>query len=75
MLNSLNDMKPCPFCGSLGVTVVGSSVRCGSCGAAGPYGVSDAEAVTRWNERRSITPADRKGPDEPTAWQRTEEQD
>ncbi len=44
-------MLPCPFCGSTGVAVVGSFVRCGTCGAAGPFGNSEAEAVERWNVR------------------------
>lgn len=45
------ELKPCPFCGSPGVAVVGSFVRCGSCGAVGPYGYTDLEAIDRWNAR------------------------
>ncbi len=47
-------LKPCPFCGSLGVAVIGSFVRCGSCGAVGPYGYNEREAVRRWNERARL---------------------
>lgn len=50
------DIRPCPFCGSFGVALVGSFVRCGSCGAAGPYGLTDAEAIQRWNERVRAEP-------------------
>ncbi len=50
-MDRIDEIKPCPFCGSLGVALVGSFVRCGSCGAAGPYGYTDAEAVERWNAR------------------------
>ncbi len=50
-MDSTVHMLPCPFCGSSGVAVVGSFVRCGTCGAAGPFGNSEAEAVERWNVR------------------------
>jgi len=45
------ELKPCPFCGSSGAAVVGSFVRCGNCGAVGPYGYTDLEAIERWNAR------------------------
>ncbi len=48
------ELKPCPFCGSLGVVVVGSFVRCGNCGAVGPYGLTQADAAERWNHRASL---------------------
>ncbi len=44
-------LKACPFCGSEGVAVVGSFVRCGNCGATGPFAISTEEAVQKWNER------------------------
>ena len=50
-MDSASEIKSCPFCGSPGAAVAGSYVRCGSCGAAGPYSCSEAEAVERWNER------------------------
>ncbi len=53
-MDNTAQMLPCPFCGSPGVAVVGSFVRCGSCGAAGPFGNSEAEAVERWNVRVGI---------------------
>ncbi len=56
-MDDVLELKPCPFCGSLGVAIVGSFVRCGTCGGAGPYGCSDAEAAYRWNERMVIAPA------------------
>ncbi len=53
-MDSTAQMLPCPFCGSPGVAVVGSFVRCGTCGAAGPFGNSEAEAVERWNARAGL---------------------
>ncbi len=50
-MDSSPELKSCPFCGSQEVALVGSFVRCGSCGAAGPYGASHEEAVQRWNDR------------------------
>ncbi len=47
-------LRPCPFCGSAEVAVVGSLVRCGTCSAAGPYGFSSVEAAHRWNEHIAI---------------------
>ncbi len=48
-------LKACPFCGSNAVAVVGSFVRCGNCGAAGPFGATVEAAAEKWNER-SQTP-------------------
>ncbi len=45
------DVKACPFCGSQAGVLVDMRVRCGSCGASGPFGVSTTEAIRRWNER------------------------
>ena len=50
-MDSIVDLKPCPFCGSLSVAIVGSFVRCGGCGAVGPYGYTNEEAAERWNRR------------------------
>lgn len=50
-MDEVADIKPCPFCGSAVAAVIGSFVRCGSCGAVGPYGYTDQEAITRWNTR------------------------
>jgi Lar family restriction alleviation protein len=50
-MDAIIELKACPFCGSASVLQVGSYVRCGRCGAAGPYGETDVEARQRWNER------------------------
>ena len=52
-MDEMVELKPCPFCGSVGIAVVGSFVRCGCCGAVGPYGYTEVEAVERWNMRAS----------------------
>ncbi len=49
--NRIPDLIACPFCGSLGVAIVGFAARCGTCGAVGPFGPTDVEAARRWNER------------------------
>ncbi len=49
-MDAIDELEPCPFCGSSGV-LVGSFVRCGKCGAVGPYGSTQAEAADRWNRR------------------------
>lgn len=59
-MDEIAEIKPCPFCGSLGVAVVGPFVRCGSCGAVGPYGHTNGDAVQRWNERARTVPADQR---------------
>ena len=53
-MDAITELKPCPFCGSSGVALVGSFVRCGRCGAVGPYGFTEIEAVERWNRREAI---------------------
>ncbi len=55
--NGIPDLDSCPFCGSLGVAIVGFAARCGSCGAVGTFGPTDAEAANRWNARARL-----KGP-------------
>lgn len=45
-------LKACPFCGSTAVAVVGSYVRCGTCGATGPFGATAEDVAENWNERR-----------------------
>ncbi len=54
-MNAVADLRPCPFCGSLAVALVGSFVRCGNCGAVGPYGLTPQEAAARWNDRVDAT--------------------
>ena len=48
------ELQACPFCGSLGVAVVGFGARCGTCGAVGPFGPTEEDAARRWNQRRTI---------------------
>ena len=55
--DQMPDMKPCPFCGSLGVAVVGFGARCGTCGAVGPFGPTEEDAARRWNQRVTIPEA------------------
>ena len=55
-MKDLLDLKPCPFCGSHSVALVGLEVRCGTCCAVGPFGVDAEQAVTRWNERDKAKP-------------------
>ncbi len=49
--NGMPELRPCPFCGSLGIAVVGFGARCGTCGAVGPFGPTEEEAARRWNKR------------------------
>ena len=53
-MKDLPELKPCPFCGSHSVALVGLEVRCGTCCAVGPIGVDAEQAVTRWNERDKV---------------------
>jgi restriction alleviation protein Lar len=57
--NAIPDLLACPFCGSLGVAIVGFAARCGTCGAVGPFGPTEAEAAKRWNERAKYPGASR----------------
>ena len=50
-MKDLPELKPCPFCGSLAVALVGNDVRCGNCCAVGPFGMYGEQAIKRWNER------------------------
>lgn len=49
-------LNPCPFCGSASVALSFFAVRCGTCGASGPFASSDDQAVLRWNDRRERPP-------------------
>lgn len=57
-MDALHPIKPCPFCGSEAVTLVGSSVRCGNCGASGPFGGTVEDALGRWNARHDVRDLD-----------------
>ncbi len=59
--NGIPDLLACPFCGSLGVAIVGFAARCGTCGAVGPFGPTEEEAAKRWNERAKYPGASRRG--------------
>jgi hypothetical protein len=52
--DQMPELQACPFCGSLGVAVVGFGARCGTCGAVGPFGPTEEDAARRWNQRRTI---------------------
>ena len=53
-MDALSELKPCPFCGSTSVALVGSEVRCGACCAVGPFGVNPEQSVRRWNVRIEV---------------------
>lgn len=53
----MEEMKPCPFCGSESVVVrkqiePSSWVSCLICGALGPDGKTPEDAIVKWNEAR-----------------------
>lgn len=51
-------LKACPFCGGTRTIVTeGWDVGCNSCGALGPDGDDEAEAIAAWNQRAPIPPA------------------
>jgi len=54
--------RPCPFCGNPHTAASYGVVRCGQCGAAGPYGASDDAAISKWNHRAQTTVATPDGP-------------
>ena len=45
MTAASDKLKACPFCGSESVALVGSFVRCGNCGASGPFGCTAEDAI------------------------------
>lgn len=51
-------LKPCPFCGSDNIYLelgIYAWVRCGGCGAYGPYVTERDDAVRLWNARSTPT--------------------
>lgn len=51
-------LEPCPFCGSKKIEIQewdenihGFWISCEDCGATGPNGSTEAEAIGRWNRR------------------------
>lgn len=54
----MNELKPCPFCGSKDVFAVptdafwGHVVSCNNCGASGPMASTEEEAIAGWNDRK-----------------------
>lgn len=55
----MSDLKPCPFCGSTNLTIIGScwgdnkeSVSCSDCESSGPMSENVVDAWnTRYNEK------------------------
>lgn len=45
-----DQLKPCPFCGSLDLVETGTAIMCFKCGATGPDSTSDNEDYL-WNNR------------------------
>ena len=51
----VNELKPCPFCGSDDVSIEvfwAYAVYCGNCGIRGPIVGSEVEAIETWNDRK-----------------------
>ena len=55
--------KPCPFCGSVKVTVASTKHELGrllffgmymSCGSKGPGELTEIDAVSKWNRRAGV---------------------
>lgn len=74
----MNDLKPCPFCGTKesdspdeeivgkmiagvesipgdGEEITDSYVRCNGCDCTGPFEITEALAIKRWNTRKGKT--------------------
>lgn len=52
----MEELKPCPFCGSKNIEVFGKDeywTRCTECGASGPedYNATPEDAIRAWNQR------------------------
>lgn len=52
----MNELKPCPFCGSCQIEMQQWTTLCNAaccnCDAEGPIGLSKAEAIEKWNDRK-----------------------
>lgn len=58
----MNELKPCPFCGSKDVEVtaflpfgypgISKVVTCDNCGCQGPLSSTETEAIEKWNDRK-----------------------
>lgn len=56
--DSTDSLETCPFCGSQQIEITEWDenvhafwVSCDTCGATGPNGITEAEAIERWNKR------------------------
>ncbi|WP_088925853.1 Lar family restriction alleviation protein [Burkholderia multivorans] len=59
----MSELKPCPFCGSDSVFMLGGSycVQCGNCGAEGPWNDDDPKvAIDAWNRRAPASEGEQK---------------
>lgn len=59
----MSELKPCPFCGSVKVTVASAKHElgrllffgmCMGCGSKGPCGLTEMDAASEWNRRAEV---------------------
>lgn len=57
-INTKDGVEPCPFCGTLKLSVIGYQQRglhflvmCGECRCRGPLAYERAEAIRKWNRK------------------------
>ena len=58
----MNELKPCPFCGAYGLSLVEIEradfchyVRCVPCTTEGPAASNKKDAIAAWNKRAEVT--------------------